>query len=163
MSFTLLCACWFSCCFSKCQPRKHVTLIRWFTFNLFRFSCFLVLLLILIKLFIVLQKNPVHLHCVKRVQIRSFFWSVFSCIRNRKNSVFGHLTQCYTIFCWSWDYWKCRLSLFQNFMILWSSDHQYVLNKLVLMKSPFPSQLTALVELSWSFSKSELFHSFAIV
>ena len=57
MSFTLLCACWFSCCFSKCQPRKHVTLIRWFTFNLFRFSCFLVLLLILIKLFIVLQKK----------------------------------------------------------------------------------------------------------
>ena len=36
-------------------------------------------------------------HCVKSVQIRSFFWSVFSriqseCgkIRTRKNSVFGH-------------------------------------------------------------------------
>ena len=27
-------------------------------------------------------------HCVKRVQIRSFFWSVFSFIRTRKNSVF---------------------------------------------------------------------------
>ena len=37
------------------------------------------------------------IHCVKSVQIRSFFWSVFSCIRTeygkirtRKNSVFGH-------------------------------------------------------------------------
>ena len=29
--------------------------------------------------------------CVKSVQIRSFFWSVFSCIRTRKNSVFGHI------------------------------------------------------------------------
>ena len=40
-------------------------------------------------------------HCVKSVHIRSFFWSVFSCIRTeyrkirvRKNSVFGQfLTQ----------------------------------------------------------------------
>ena len=39
------------------------------------------------------------LHCVKSVQIRSFFWSVFSCIqseyrkiRTRKNSVFGHFS-----------------------------------------------------------------------
>ena len=29
-------------------------------------------------------------HCMKSVQIRSFFWSVFSCIRTKKNSVFGH-------------------------------------------------------------------------
>ena len=29
-------------------------------------------------------------HCVKSVQIRSYFWSVFSCIRTRNNSVFGH-------------------------------------------------------------------------
>ena len=44
-------------------------------------------------------------HCVKSVQIRSFFWSVFSCIRteygeilcrkirSRKNSVFGHFSR----------------------------------------------------------------------
>ena len=39
------------------------------------------------------------LHCVKSVQIQSFFWSVFSCIwteyrkiRIRKNSVFGHFS-----------------------------------------------------------------------
>ena len=39
-------------------------------------------------------------HCVKSVQIRSFFWSVFSSIqseyrkiRTRNNSIFGHFTQ----------------------------------------------------------------------
>ena len=32
-------------------------------------------------------------HCVKSVQIRSFFWSVFSCIRTRKDSVFGHFSR----------------------------------------------------------------------
>ena len=34
-------------------------------------------------------------HCVKSVQIRNFFWSVFSeCgkIRTRKNSIFGHFS-----------------------------------------------------------------------
>ena len=28
-------------------------------------------------------------HCLKTVQIRSYFWSVFSCIWTRNNSVFG--------------------------------------------------------------------------
>ena len=39
-------------------------------------------------------------HCVKSVQIRSFFWSAFSCIRSkykkiwtRKYSVFGHFSR----------------------------------------------------------------------
>ena len=39
-------------------------------------------------------------HCVKSAQIRSFFWSVFSCIRTeyrkirvRKNSLFGHFSR----------------------------------------------------------------------
>ena len=39
-------------------------------------------------------------HCVKNVQIRSFFWSLFSCIwteyrkiRTRKNTVFGHFSR----------------------------------------------------------------------
>ena len=32
-------------------------------------------------------------HCVKSVQIWSFFWSVFSCIRTRKKSVFGHFSR----------------------------------------------------------------------
>ena len=36
-------------------------------------------------------------HCLKSVQIRSFFWSVLSCIRTRKDSVFGHFSrsECY--------------------------------------------------------------------
>ena len=41
-------------------------------------------------------------HCVKSVQIRSFFWSVLSCTRTRKNSVFGHFSR----------------SAFKNFMLL---------------------------------------------
>ena len=43
-------------------------------------------------------------HCVKSVHIRRFFWSVYSriqseCgkIRTRKNSVYGHFTQCMPI------------------------------------------------------------------
>ena len=39
-------------------------------------------------------------HCVKCVQIRSYFWSVFSCIRTeyrkirtRNNSLFGHFSR----------------------------------------------------------------------
>ena len=50
-------------------------------------------------------------HCVKSVQIRSFFWSVFSCIRTeyrkirtRKNSVLGHFSRSITVkkfeHCW---------------------------------------------------------------
>ena len=41
-----------------------------------------------------------HTHCVKSVQIRSYFWSVFSCIRieyrkvrTRNNSVFGQFSR----------------------------------------------------------------------
>ena len=49
----------------------------------------------------------IEFYCVKSVQIWSFFWSVFSCIRTRKNSVFGHfslailmvLCKCFCISC----------------------------------------------------------------
>ena len=34
------------------------------------------------------MSSKTHIHCVKRVQIWSYFWSVFSCIRTRNNSVF---------------------------------------------------------------------------
>ena len=34
-----------------------------------------------------------HPPCVKSVQIRSYFWSVFSSIRTRNNSVFGHFSR----------------------------------------------------------------------
>ena len=42
----------------------------------------------------------VMIHCVKIVKIRCFFWSVFSGIRTRKNSVFEHLSSsdCYAYF-----------------------------------------------------------------
>ena len=33
------------------------------------------------------------IYCVKSVQIRSFFWSVFSPIRTRANSLFGHFSR----------------------------------------------------------------------
>ena len=33
------------------------------------------------------------LDCVKSVQIRSYFWSVFSCIRTRNNSIFGQFSR----------------------------------------------------------------------
>ena len=36
------------------------------------------------------RKVCFNLHCMKRVQIRSFSGSVFFCIHTRKNSVFGH-------------------------------------------------------------------------
>ena len=52
-------------------------------------------------------------HSVKSVQIRSFFWSVFSRIRTRKSSVFGHFTQC-TITPWTFaeENEKCSLIYF---------------------------------------------------
>ena len=52
------------------------------------------------KLIIIhIRANALHSHSVKRIQIRLFFWSVFSLIqpeygkiRTRKNSVFGHFS-----------------------------------------------------------------------
>ena len=38
-------------------------------------------------------------HCVKSVQIRSFFWSVFSRIWTSKNSVFGHFSHSEHVLC----------------------------------------------------------------
>ena len=55
------------------------------------------------------------IHCVKHVQIRSFFWSVFSWIRRDtkylsvfspnagKNTVFGHISRRY-----SWEVWHYK-------------------------------------------------------
>ena len=39
-------------------------------------------------------------HCVECVQIRSYFWSVFSCIRIRNNTVLGHFSSSATIRKW---------------------------------------------------------------
>ena len=38
-------------------------------------------------------------HCVKSVQFRSFFWSVFSRIWTSKNSVFGHFSHSEHVLC----------------------------------------------------------------
>ena len=47
--------------------------------------------------FLLLARGEIYIcdfaHCMKRAQTRSFFWSVFSCIRARKNSVFGHFSR----------------------------------------------------------------------
>ena len=45
-------------------------------------------------------------HFVKSVQIWNFFWFVFSCIRTRKNSLFGHFSRS------------------ENFLIYWFWRHQ---------------------------------------
>ena len=46
------------------------------------------------------KDNQGRVHCVKSVQIRSYFWSIFSCIRTeyrkirtRNNSAFGHFSR----------------------------------------------------------------------
>ena len=38
-------------------------------------------------------------HCVKSVQFRRFFWSVFSRIWTSKNSVFGHFSHSEHVLC----------------------------------------------------------------
>ena len=54
-------------------------------------------------------------HCVKSVQIRSFFWSIFSRIRTeygeirtRKNSVFGHFSRSVNSCVIFWNYYITR-------------------------------------------------------
>ena len=44
----------------------------------------------MLSMTLVFQTTSVKL---KSVQIRSFFWSVFSCIRTKNNSVFGHFSR----------------------------------------------------------------------
>ena len=46
------------------------------------------------------EENSLQKHCVKSVQIRNYFWSVFSCIESKyrkmqtiNNSVFGHFSR----------------------------------------------------------------------
>ena len=54
--------------------------------------------------------KPIQNYCVKSVQIRSYFWSVFRCIRTRNNSVFGQFSRSeYT--------WSRKLSFLFNFTI----------------------------------------------
>ena len=54
---------------------------------------------------LIFQQNVLQEHCVKSVQIQSYFWSVFSCIRSeyrkirtRNNSTFGEINICTNVF-----------------------------------------------------------------
>ena len=58
-----------------------------------------------------------NLHCVKSVQIRSFFWSVFSHIRSRKNSEFGPVVWS-KIISYNFDYVKRIYYLEENWNII---------------------------------------------
>ena len=53
-----------------------------------------------LKLAITKHNSYLHISLRERVQTRSFFWSVFSRIRTRRNSVFGHFTQCLELLFW---------------------------------------------------------------
>ena len=55
-------------------------------------------------------------HCMKSVQIRSYFWSVFSCIQSeyrkiriRYNSVFGHFSRS-VLLSYYWNFWQTSLT-----------------------------------------------------
>ena len=61
-------------------------------------------------------------HCVKSVLIRSYFWSVFSCIqseyrkiRTRNNSIFGHFSR--SVFFWGGNF----------YMVTWYSKNIYMI------------------------------------
>ena len=63
-------------------------------------------------------------HCVKSVQIRSYFWFVFSCIqseyrkiRTRKNFVFGHFSRSGFFPCLNTSSWDRKRSTILNFSL----------------------------------------------
>ena len=59
-------------------------------------------------------------HCDKSVQIRSFFWSVFSWIRSRKNSLFGHFSPSVSFTLWEKSFRViCRLGTLMIWMELY--------------------------------------------
>ena len=80
---------------SQCQWFfNYMLLLCWWWYNLSRY-------------FIILKIAFINNHCVKSVQIQSFFWTVFSRIqyeqektRTRKKSVFGHFLRSTTFCTW---------------------------------------------------------------
>ena len=73
------------------------------------------------------------LHCVKSAQIRSYFWSVFSCIRTeyrkirtRNNSVFGHYSSWNRQFSDNFRWCSCCLIFWDSTEI---SQKDYFLKK----------------------------------
>ena len=59
--------------------------------------------------------DTVFMHCVKSVPIRSYFWSVFFCIRTRNKSVFGHFLRSVVYL------YSLYLFIRLNFIFCWTS------------------------------------------
>ena len=51
----------------------------------------------LMKSFLYLRREEILKHCVKSVQVQRFSWYVFSCIKTRKNCIFGHFSRTETL------------------------------------------------------------------
>ena len=45
-----------------------------------------------VQVFTVNMRSVIVWYCVKYVQIRSYFWSIFCCFQTRKNTVLGHFS-----------------------------------------------------------------------
>ena len=97
-------------------------------------------------------------HCVKSVQIRSFFWSVFSCIwteykklRTRKKSVFGHFSRSV----------KLRYLLWLWFALLMIFELEWTRRKVVgkNMGKNYSRHLwkQSIIKLSFAFSFQKIF------
>ena len=84
-------------------------------------------------------------HCVKSVQIRSFFWSVFFCIRTeyrkiriRNNSVFEHFSRSVSFYEVGWTYYHgcmIEIQLFSFRFSIWVNIFLYV-NDFQTIKKP---------------------------
>ena len=84
-------------------------------------------------------------HCVKSVQIRSFFWSVFSCtrtkhgdqseyrkIRTRKNSKFGHFSRIESAICLAYQAnLLCKINFLFSLVRLF---HNAILHKILQLE-----------------------------
>ena len=95
-------------------------------------------------------------HCMKSVQIQSFFWSAFSCIqteykkiRTRKYSVFGHFSRTEKLqvslncqYKWRWWNWNRKLcNRNSNHGKLWGAKiFQIKLARWSLIKIIFPQE-----------------------
>ena len=95
-------------------------------------------------------------HCVKTVQIRSFFWSLFSCIQSkyrkvwtRKNSVFEHFSRSDPYHSWALIlnqtlhkyYWEsnCEWNLRLLLVFLPVKVHLVILFEITRQNSPLQS------------------------
>ena len=89
----------------------------------------------------ILAKYCIYLHYVKNVQIRIYYWNVFSCIqsehwkiRTRNNSVFGHFPHSVTV---SIRILQILTLIFENSPFLWNIA--IFLNIILLKIKIFPN------------------------